>query len=252
MASPLKHKINDYKPVLDTIVQLDSIKNKKLYNLGQPKPKKGAKSANAKADTTKKGGSGLTDQLTFTDDDSTIVDKVHNILYLYGDARVKYQDIEMDADFIRVDQKNHLIFAMGSIDPITHRYIGRPLTKQGKDKPVESDSLLFNYVTKKGKIYNPASEQEGNFISGGQAKKLNETEVAYRNVLFSTCDKPFPETDFGIVITKGIGEKNRIISGPAYLEIEGGAITFSHTVRLFPETRSSYIRGYIANVWRGF
>ncbi|XHR96936.1 hypothetical protein ACFJIV_09950 [Mucilaginibacter sp. UC70_90] len=93
--------------------------------------------------------------------------------------------------------------------------------KQKTDKPVASDSLIFNYQTKKVKIYNPASEQEGNFISGGQAKKLNDDEVAYRNVIFSTCDLPYPDTHFGIVITRGIGEKKRIISGPAYLEIEG-------------------------------
>jgi len=234
MAASIKAKNNYSKPLLDTIVQLDSVKNKKLYNLGKKTPK-GLKTTNAKTDTSKKNGSGLDDKLTFTDDDSTIVDKVHNILYLYGHARVKYQDIEMDADYIRVDQKNHLIFAMGSTDPITHRYIGRPLTKQGKDKPVESDSLLFNYTTKKGKIYNPASEQDGNYISGGQAKKLNETEVAYRNVLFSTCDKPFPETDFGIVITRGIGEKNRIISGPAYLEIEGVPLPLAIPFGFFPK-----------------
>jgi lipopolysaccharide assembly outer membrane protein LptD (OstA) len=236
MASPIKLKINYSKPVLDTIIQLDSIKDKKLYNLGKPKPPKGAKTAKADTAKNKKGGSGLDDKLTFTDDDSTIVDKVHNILYLYGSARVKYQDIEMDADYIRVDQKNHLIFAMGSMDPTTHKYdINRPLMKQGKDKPVESDSLLFNYITKKGKIYNPASSQDENYISGGQARKLSETQVAYRNVLFSTCDKPFPETDFGIVITKGIGEKNRIISGPAYLEIEGVPLPLAIPFGFFPK-----------------
>ncbi len=235
MASPIKAK-NSYSTALrDTIIQLDSIKNKKLYNLGKPKLQKGGKNTNGKVDTAKKGGSGLDDKLTFTDDDSTIVDKVHNILYLYGNARVKYQDIEMDADYIRVDQKKHLIFAMGSRDPVTHRYINRPITKQGKDKPVESDSLLFNYTTKKGKIYNPASSQDENYISGGQARRLNDTQVAYRNVLFSTCNKPFPETDFGIVITKGIGEKNRIISGPAYLEIEGVPLPLAIPFGFFPK-----------------
>jgi lipopolysaccharide assembly outer membrane protein LptD (OstA) len=237
MASPLKAKINYNKPVLDTIVQLDSIKNKKLYNLGQPKPKKnGPGVTKGKADTGRKTGSGLTDKLTATSDDSTYFDKTHNILYLYGSARVKYQDAEIDADYIRVDKNTHLIFAKGAYDPVSHRYdVNRPLIKQGTDKPVESDSLLFNYITKKGKIYNPASEQDKNYISGGEARKLNETEVAYRNVLFSTCDKPFPETDFGIVITKGIGEKNRIISGPAYLEVEGVPLPLAIPFGFFPK-----------------
>jgi lipopolysaccharide assembly outer membrane protein LptD (OstA) len=225
---------NNYKPVIDTIIKLDTVKDKKLLKIKQSAGNKNVKTA--KTDTSKrKSKDGLDSELKFSDEDSTITDNVHKILYLYGKARVKYQDVEMDADFIRVDQKNHLIFASGSTDPVTHRYIGRPITKQGKDKPVESDSLLFDYKTKKGLVHNPASEQDGNFISGGQVKKLNDDEAAYRNVLFSTCDKPFPETDFGIVITKGIGEKNRIISGPAYLEIEGVPLPLAIPFGFFPK-----------------
>jgi len=243
-----KNGNNNYRrPLIDTIIKLDSIKDKKLLRIKDTVKTKGTKSNNTKGiigktDTSsKKGKNELASEIKGNADDSTIVDKVHNILYFYGRARVKYEDVEMDADYIRVDQKNHLIFASGSIDPRTHRYIGRPITKQGKDKPVESDSLLFNYETKKGKVYNPASEQGGNYISGGQVKKLNEDEAAYRNVLFSTCDKPFPETDFGIVITKGIGEKKRIISGPAYLEIEGVPIPLAIPFGFFPkpDTRTS-------------
>jgi hypothetical protein len=234
MAATRAVKTKNYQPLADTIVKLDSIKDRKLLRLKTPIPTKGTKTL-AKTDTGKKSKDGLDAELHATDDDSTRIDKVNNILYLYGRARVKYQDVEMDANYIRVDQKNHLIFASGTRDPRTHRYVGRPISKQGKDKPVKSDSLLFNYQTKKGKVYNPASEQDGNYISGGQVKKLNETEVAYRNVLFSTCNKPFPETDFGIVITKGIGEKNQIISGPAYLEIEGVPLPLAIPFGFFPK-----------------
>ncbi|GAA4309611.1 putative LPS assembly protein LptD [Mucilaginibacter gynuensis] len=192
-------------------------------------------------DTTVNDPDGLKSEVKATAEDSTIFDKEKNIMYLYGRARVTYEDFELDADYIRVDNKNNTIFAAGSINPRTHRYQGRPISKQKNDKPLYSDSLRFNMKSKKGKIYNPASEQDGNFISGGQAKKLNETEVAYRNVLFSTCDLPYPETHFGIVITKGIGEKNKIISGPAYLEIANVPLPLAIPFGFFPKpnTRSS-------------
>ena len=234
MAAPKKSNNNYHSPIADTIIKLDSTKDKKLLRIKTPANTKGTKST-LKNDTTKKGNGELTSEVKASAEDSTVADKEHDILYLYGRARVKYEDIEMDADYIRVNKRTHQIFASGSIDPRTHRYIGRPITKQGKDKPVESDSLLFDYKTKKGKVYNPASEQDGNFISGGQVKKLNEDEAAYRNVLFSTCNKPFPETDFGIVITKGIGEKKRIISGPAYLEIEGVPLPLAIPFGFFPK-----------------
>src|ERR1700743_625243 len=189
----------------------------------------------------KKKQEGLKSIVTAHADDSTYDDEVHQITYLYGRARVTYEDFELDADYIKVDYKNHTIFASGRTDPLTKRYIGRPISKQGKDKPVTSDSLLFHYETKKGKIYNASSEQDGNYITGGQVKKLNETEVAYRNVIFSTCDLPYPDTHFGIVITRGIAEKNRIISGPAYLEIEGIPLPLAIPFGFFPkpDTRTS-------------
>ncbi|MBB6112997.1 hypothetical protein HDF23_005780 [Mucilaginibacter lappiensis] len=221
-------------PATDTIIKLDTIKDKKLLKGKKNTRISSSKNTPAKTDTTQKKGD-IQSEVKAVAEDSTHVDNEHNILYLYGRARVTYEDFELDADYIRVDQKNHIIFARGSIDPRTHRYIGRPISKQKTEKPVSSDSLLFNYETKKGKLYNPASEQEGNFISGGQAKKLNETEVAYRNVIFSTCDLPYPETHFGIVITRGIGEKNRIISGPAYLEIEGIPLPLAIPFGFFPK-----------------
>lgn len=212
------------------------MRDKKLLRNNKKQPK-GARASSAQNDTTKKNG-GLKSIVTAHAEDSTRYDDVHQILYLYGRARVTYEDFELDADYIRVDQKNKVIFSSGQIDPLTKRYIGRPISKQGKDKPVTSDSLYFHYETKKGKIYNASSEQDGNFITGGQVKKLNETEAAYRNIIFSTCDLPYPETHFGIVITKGIGEKNRIISGPAFLEIEGIPLPLAIPFGFFPKPDS--------------
>jgi len=228
----------------DTIIKLDSVRDKKLLRIAD------TPSTAKPADTIvkKKGApvdlNNINDEITMHSDDSTVDDLEHQMHYLYGNARITYGDFELDADYIRIDDKNHLIYASGRIDPKTGRYTGRPISKMGKDeKPITSDSLLFNYKTKIGNVYNGATEQDGNFISGGQAKKLNATEFAYKNVLFSTCDLPFPDTHFGIVITKGIAEKNRIISGPAYLEIEGVPLPLAIPFGFFPkpDTRASGI-----------
>ncbi|WP_426667585.1 putative LPS assembly protein LptD [Mucilaginibacter sp. McL0603] len=238
IASAKVSSFKSYRPVIDTIIKLDSVKDRKLLKGKKSTSNKGGKTAAGKTDTTKKQSGGLKSIVTAHAEDSTRYDDVHQVLYLYGRARVTYEDFELDADYIRVDEKNKIIFASGQIDPLTKRYIGRPISKQGKDKPVTSDSLRFHYETKKGKIYNASSDQDGNFITGGQAKKLNETEVAYRNIIFSTCDLPYPDTHFGIVITKGIGEKNRIVSGPAFLEIEGVPLPLAIPFGFFPKPDS--------------
>ncbi|MBB5394481.1 putative LPS assembly protein LptD [Mucilaginibacter sp. AK015] len=239
-----------YLTVKDTIIKLDSVRDKKLFKVTSPQKvnanKNKAQSFNApnptsvlntRQDTTPTAG-GLKSVVKATAEDSSFVDNDHKMKYLYGKARVTYEDFELDAEYIRVDENKHEIFARGAIDPKTRRYIGRPLTKSGQEKPVASDSLVFNYTTKKVKIWNPASEQEGNYISGGLAKRINENEVAYRNVIFSTCDLPYPDTHFGIVITKGIGQKNRIISGPAYLEIAGVPLPLGIPFGFFPKPDS--------------
>ncbi|MFI5137465.1 MAG: putative LPS assembly protein LptD [Sphingobacteriales bacterium] len=240
-ATPYKRGFNCYSLSADTIIKLDTVKDAKFIKGKKSKGTSPAKNAVAATDTTKKNKEGLQSEVKSHAEDSTIVDHEHQLTYLYGQARVTYEDFELDADYIRVDQKNHILFARGSIDPVTKRYVGRPISKQGKEKPVLSDSLFFNYQTKKGHIINPASDQDGNFLSGGEAKTLAKNEIAYRNVIFSTCDLPYPDTHFGIVITKGIAEKNRIVSGPAYLEIEGIPLPLAIPFGFFPkpDTRSS-------------
>jgi hypothetical protein len=220
----------------DTIIKLDS--TNKYPKLTKGKKSKATSVAKKGGADTTKNNSGINEEVKASAEDST-ANYANGMSYLYGKARVTYGDFELDADFIRVDRKNHLLFARGTTDPKTKRYIGRPISKQGSDKPIISDSLLFNYETKKGHIWTVQTEQDGNYISHGQAKKISETEVAYRNIIFSACDKPDP--DYGIVITRGIGEQKRIISGPAYLEIEGVPIPIGIPFGFFPkpDTRTS-------------
>jgi hypothetical protein len=255
----ISHLAKTYKLKFnDTIIQLDSTKKRDQRFLKRdsvPSRRKGntkksgvKKAANAKQDTTTKADTskskgGLSSTVKYAAEDSIITDQLNNIVYLYGRARITYEDAAIDADYIRLDQKNHLAYARGAVNPKTKRYAGKPILKQKSESPVTADSLVFDYVTKKAKIYQAFSEQQGNYISGGQAKKLNEDEIAYRNILFSTCNLPYPDTHFGIIITKGIAEKNQIISGPAYLEIEGVPLPAAIPFGFFPkpDKRSSGI-----------
>lgn len=228
----------------DTIIHLDSTDKYPLLNKKQGIPP-GGKLQKAtgrdtiiplagpiKTDSTKNDTSGLKSVLDFTAKDST-VNIGNDTVRLYGSARVKYEDFELDADFIEIDKVNKILFARGAVDPATRRYSGRPISKQGSDAPITSDSLKVNYETKIGKTWNVLTQQETNYISHGQAKKISEDEVAYHNIIFSACDKPDP--DYGIVITRGIGEKRRIISGPAYLEIAGVPMPVALPFGFFPK-----------------
>jgi hypothetical protein len=148
-----------------------------------------------------------------SDEDSTVDDIAHHLHYLYGNAHVTYGDFELNADLIRVDEKNHLIFASGRIDAATKRYIGKPVVKMGKeDQLATSDSLLFYIETKKLHFWNGSTKWDltigANKKTDTYNSKNNMPEFAYQNILLSSHNPPFPDTHFGIVVTKGISDKN--------------------------------------------
>ncbi len=197
----------------------------------------GVKNADSvKVDTVKNQRlkrSGLNDQVKYTAEDSIRIDKKNGLIYLYGNARVIYTDFELDADFIRYDQKNNLVFAKGVFDTKQNRYSGKPIFKQGREQPITTDSLLFNIETKKGKSFGVFSEVDGGYLSARQFKKNEYNEGFFKNGIYSTCNLEHPH--FGIFITRGIVTDNQIVTGPAFLEIEDVPLPAGIPFGFFPK-----------------
>jgi len=175
----------------------------------------------------------LTSKVTYAAEDSTRFDMKNNIVFLYGNARVKYEDFEIEADYIRLDQKNNSLFAKGRINPLNKRYIGKPLVMQGVEPPLSTDSLFFNYKSKKGKSYGVFTDVEGGFLQAQQFKKNQYDEGFFKRGIYSTCNLPHPH--FGIHISKGIATDKQIITGPAYLVIEDIPLPLGLPFGFFPK-----------------
>ena len=177
--------------------------------------------------------SGFKSQVKYGARDSIRTDHINNIVYLYGEGRIVYEDFELDADYIRLDQKNNLVFAKGITDSKNNRYRGRPIFKQGSESPLTTDSLVFNYVTKKGKSYGVFSDVDGGYLQARQFKKNEFDEGFFKSGIYSTCN--LPEPHFGIHITRGIVTEKQIITGPAYLEIENVPLPLGVPFGFFPK-----------------
>ena len=116
---------------------------------------------------------GLNADVKYNAEDSIRIDRKNGLVYLYGKARVIYTDFELDADYIRLDQKNNTVFAKGSFDTEANRYRGRPIFRQGGDQPITTDSLIFNVKSKKGKSFGVFSEvDEGVSVGSGVIELL--------------------------------------------------------------------------------
>ncbi|MCX2453604.1 putative LPS assembly protein LptD [Pedobacter sp. PLR] len=189
--------------------------------------KKSAPVNAAPQDTTK-----TSDKLEYSAKDSTKVNKKDGTVYLYGRARVIYQGLELDADYITYNDKTKTIFASG-VKNSKGKYVGRPIFKMPGQGNSIADSLRYNTETGAGKIYGVFSEQEGGFFSGGVAKKQPDDEIHSKGQIYSTCNLPHPH--FGLHITKGIVTEKQIITGPVYLEIEDIPLPLGLPFAFFPK-----------------
>lgn len=220
--------------VLLTIVSIPALASSGFSSTQQVVPQ---------TDTTKRAGAtGLksnptdtaksSDKIEYSAKDSTKVDKKEGIVYLYGRARVVYQGLELDADYITYNSKTKQIFASGKHDA-KGKYVGRPIFKMPGQGSSLADSLRYNTETAAGKIYGVFTEQEGGFFSGGLAKKQPDDEIHSKGQTYSTCNLPHPH--FGIHITKGIVTQNQIITGPVYLKIEDIPLPLGLPFAFFPK-----------------
>lgn len=190
-------------------------------------------------DTTKKNSSvkkmtkgGLDDKIERYAKDSTKIDRKNGIMELFGEARIIYEDFELDAAYIRYDTKTNIIFARGFTNE-KGKYSGRPIFKMGKDGSSIADSLSYNTQTHQGVVSGVFTEQEGGFFSGGKTKVQPDNEFHVAGTTYSTCNLPHPH--FGIKITKGIATENQIITGPVYLMFEDIPMPIGLPFAFFPK-----------------
>lgn len=169
--------------------------------------------------------SGLETMVTIVANDSSWNEVSKNILHLYNGAKVKYQDFELAADYIRLDRNTNQLFASGVTDH-NGKYIGRPVVIFPGESPKSVDSLVYDYKTREGNTFGIMTEEDGAYIQARVVRKNLYDELSLQTGMYSTCNLPFPHTHFGIQFTKGLLAKNHIIVGPAYLVVENIPIKF--------------------------
>src|SRR5690606_27791729 len=140
-------------------------------------------------------------------------------------AKIKYEGFELAADYIRINNNTNEIFASGIFDH-NNKYVGRPVVIFPNATPNVVDSLRYNFKSEKGDTWAIFTEVQGGCIQANRVRKNQYSEMSLYHGIYSTCNLPEPHTHFGIHISKGIVTENQIISGPAYLVMEGVPLKF--------------------------
>lgn len=172
-----------------------------------------------------KNDEGLETVVTIVTNDSSWNEVSKNVLHLFGGAKVKYEDFELAADYIRLNRNTNELFAKGVTDH-NEKYVGRPVIVFPNESPIAVDSVLYNYKERVPKTWGVMTEVDGGYIQAKilRSNKYDETSIFHG--LYSTCDLPFPHTHFGIQITKGLVTEKRIVAGPSYLVVENIPLKF--------------------------
>ena len=162
--------------------------------------------------------------------------------FLHGKSDIKYKNIELKADFIRVKMDSSMVFAKGRTDSVGKK-IGEPVFTESKTE-YESKELTYNLKTKKGYIRQAVTKQGEGYILSDRTKKTSEDVLCMTNGKYTTCDN-HEHPDFYLDLTRGkVRPGKYIVTGPAYLVIEDVPLPIAIPFGFFPFT-DKYSSGII-------
>jgi hypothetical protein len=135
---------------------------------------------------------------------------------LFGNANVKYENIELTANYIEINYAIEEVFAKG-IPDTAGVVTGSPVFSQGSES-FESDSLKYNFNSENGIIYHIITAQGEGYLHSDKTKRHAEGHIHLRDGKYTTCDAEHPH--FYLALKKGIViPEDKIITGHAYMVV---------------------------------
>lgn len=177
----------------------------------------------------------IEDKIERSCNDSTIQDFKNNKIYYYGDAKVVYENITIEAEFIEFDFEKRTVFAKGLLDS-TGKLYGTPVFIEG-DQKYNSETMTFNFDTKKGVITKVFTEDAMGFIHGSKIKKMDDNTINIKSGSYTTCSNPdHPHYEFHFGKAKVIPD-DKIVTGPAYFKLEETPLPIGVPFGIFPNSK---------------
>ena len=211
----LELAIYKYNKVIDDSLRLDSLNRQKKNGIDSP--------------------------VEFSANDSLIYEAGTGMAHLFGSSHVKYQNMDLQSEKIYMCLDSSLVHATGAVDSLGKMF-GTPVFQMGSDT-YESDTMAFNFKTKKGFIQQVYTEQEDGYLTSELSKRNKEGELFLQHGKYTTCDAAHP--DFYIALSRAkVRPGKDVIFGPAYLVVCDVPVPLAVPYGFFPFTKS-YSSGFI-------
>ena len=184
---------------------------------------------------------GLDAPVTYEATDS-IVFTQNGYAHLYGNSKVNYPQAELTAAVITMNMDSSTVYAHGVEDSLGVMQ-GTPVFKDG-ETPYETNTIRYNFKSKRGIISNVVSQQGEGYVTGNNAKKGTGNEMYMKDGKYTTCDNhEHPHFYMQMTYAK-VRPKKNVVTGPAYLVVEDVPLPLAVPFFFFPFS-SSYSSGFL-------
>lgn len=170
-----------------------------------------------KKDTFKIAKDAIDAIIDYRAEDSIIIDNKTRRAYLYGNANVVYDGLNLKAELIIVDFNKRELYARGILDS-NGQYKGRPNFNDG-ERETDADTMIYNFDTKRGRTYGIAMKEGEGYILCNKVLRDADKSIYSDLGRYTTCNLPHPHFYLEAHNLKIIPDK-KIIFGPSNLKIE--------------------------------
>ena len=186
---------------------------------------------------------GIDAPVKYSAEDSLVYDAESGTAYLYGNSKVDYENMKLTSDKVHMNLDKSTVRATGTVDSTAEGGIkGKPVFTMGKDE-YKSDTMAFNFKSKKGLIKGVYTEQQDGFLSGEVGKRDSTGSVYLQHGRYTTCDKAHP--DFYIALSRAkVRPGKDVVFGPAYLVVADVPLPLAIPYGFFPFSKK-YSSGFI-------
>ena len=186
---------------------------------------------------------GIDAPVKYSAEDSLVYDAESGSAYLYGNSKVDYENMKLTSDKVHMNLDKSTVRATGTVDSTAEGGIkGKPVFTMGKDE-YKSDTMAFNFKSKKGLIKGVYTEQQDGFLSGEVGKRDSTGSIYLQHGRYTTCDKPHP--DFYIALSRAkVRPGKDVVFGPAYLVVADVPLPLAIPYGFFPFSKK-YSSGFI-------
>lgn len=180
-------------------------------------------------------GADFESQVAYSAEDSIVYDLEQKKIYLYGKARVSYEDISLEAAFIVLDYNRKELQAQPVPDS-SGAPVGIPHFKQGENE-FDAQGIRYNFETKKGKLAGIRTKEGDSFIHGESVRKETDNTTYIRKGYYTTCSLEEPHYWISSNKIKVIPD-NKVVTGPADMHVAGVPTPLAIPFGFFPNKKS--------------